>query len=52
MDVPYMLGLFDGPAKKGAFDAILKGNAIPGLTGRIHDLPGEVRTRPIAAFRF
>ncbi|MCP4692729.1 MAG: hypothetical protein GY859_32105, partial [Desulfobacterales bacterium] len=38
MDVLRMLGLFDRPAGKGAIDAIQAGDAISGLTERIHDL--------------
>ncbi|MCP4694906.1 MAG: hypothetical protein GY859_43160, partial [Desulfobacterales bacterium] len=38
-DVLRMLGLFDRPAEKEAIDAIQGGDAIPGLTEQIHDLP-------------
>lgn len=38
-DFLYMLGLFDRPAEKGAIDAVRGGDAVPGLTGQIHNIP-------------
>jgi serine/threonine protein kinase len=45
LSVLRMLGLFDRPAEKKAFDALLKSPAIPGLTESLTDLsPVEWRT--------
>ncbi len=51
-DVLRMLGLFNRPAEEGAIDAICKGAPIPGLTERIHDLPGKDWVRQLAPLRY
>ncbi|MCP4695171.1 MAG: tetratricopeptide repeat protein, partial [Desulfobacterales bacterium] len=50
-DVLRMIGLFDRPAEKGAIDAIQAGDAIPGLTERIHDLREGDRLRLLERLR-